>query len=101
MIDVLSVIANFLWILGLSLLLAALSWANWAAKMSGTRLRSVLARPSIRRALDFGLALFCTGLAATAQRGWEKALWALLALVFAGQGVWSLRDRSEQRDENR
>ena len=98
--DLLPVAANLLWILGLSLVLAALSWANWAARTSRTRLRSGLARPSIRRALDLGLALFCTGLATTAHRGWEKALWALTALVFT-VSIWRIRDGkrpAESRD---
>lgn len=102
MIALLSIAANLLWILGLSLVLVALSWANWAAKTSRTRLRSVLARPSIRRALDLGLVLFCAGLAATAHRGWEKAIWALAALIFTALSIWGTHDekRSEENQNN-
>lgn len=91
MIDVWGVAANSLWVLGLAVVLAALSWANWAAKTAGTRLRHVLARPPIRRALDFGLALFCAGLAATADPWWQQALWAALSVAWIVQILWPTR----------
>jgi len=70
MIDFLSLAANALWILGLALILAALSWAYWIAAQENVRFR-------VARALDGGLA-------ATARTGWEHVLWGVLA------GVWAL-----------
>jgi len=64
-IDIWGVVANSLWILGLAVLLAVFSWARWIAHTKQSRLRTALKRPSIQTALDVGLFIFCTGLAAT------------------------------------
>ena len=82
MIDFRSVAANALWILGLALILAALSWVYWVAARENVRFRVALNRPGVARGLDIGLMLFCAGLAATARTGWERALWGVLAVVF-------------------
>jgi len=84
MMDFRSVVANTLWILGLALILAALSWARWVAARENVRFRVALSRPGVARALDGGLMLFCAGLAATARTGWEQVLWGVMA------GVWAL-----------
>lgn len=91
MIDLRTVVAGTLWVTGLAVVLAALSWANWEAKTGGERLRAALERPAIRRAIDGGLALFCTGLAVGAGRWWERALWGLLAAVWVALMVWPAR----------
>lgn len=85
MIDIWSVMANSLWVLGLATLLAALSWAHWAASVRASRFRTVLGQPAVQLALDLGLLLFCAGLAATARAWWERALWGLLTLAWVAQ----------------
>jgi hypothetical protein len=85
MIDVWGVAANSLWILGLSVLLATLSWASWAASEEKVRFRVALARPGIQQALNLGLFLFCAGLAATGRAWWERVLWGLLAAAWVVQ----------------
>ena len=90
MIDVWEVVANSVWILGLAVLLAAFSWASWAASAEGIRFRAVLRRPGIQRVLILGLMLFCAGLAATARAWWERTLWGLLTVIFAVQ-AWLTR----------
>lgn len=95
MIDVWGVAANSLWILGLAVLLAVLSWAHWAASAEGVQLRVVLGRPRMRQALDLGLILFCAGLAATARAWWERALWGLLAVAWAIQ-AWLVGRRTAE-----
>lgn len=91
MIDIWSIAANALWILGLAFFLAALSWANWAAARERIPFRSGLGRPGVRRAVDGGLVLFCAGLAATGRTGWERALWGVLAAGFGALAVWEER----------
>ena len=85
MIDVWGVAASSLWILGLAVFLALLSWAHWVASTEGGRLRVVLGQPWAQRVLGSGLVLFCTGLASTGRRWWERVLWGLLAILFAVQ----------------
>ncbi|MGC9084192.1 MAG: hypothetical protein ACP5ME_13585 [Anaerolineae bacterium] len=91
MIDIGSVAANALWMLGLSLILAALSWANGRATGEHIRLREALHRPAVRRALATGLALFAAGLATTEDRPWALVLWGLLAVISLLQGWWPRR----------
>jgi len=90
-----SVIANSLWIVGLALLLAALSWAHGVAVVERLRFRQALARPGVRRAWDIGLVLFCAGSAATVRAWWERALWGLLALGWIVRLWWNRRAQPE------
>lgn len=96
MIDVWAVAANTLWILGLSLLLAVVSWAYWRALEEGAAMRSVLARPTLRRGVDLALLLFCAGLAATSGRMWERMVWGLLTAVWVVQA--GLAGRAAERE---
>jgi hypothetical protein len=96
MIDVRAVAGNGLWVLGLSLVLAALSWARWVAHEEGARTRAVLARTGPRRAADLGLLLFCAGLAATSRRTWERVLWAVLAVAWVVQAAVAGRNGATQ-----
>jgi hypothetical protein len=98
-IDVWGVIANSLWILGLAVLLAVLSWAHWVASTEGKRLRAVLGRPRTRQGLDLGLFLFCAGLAATGRAWWERVLWGLLAAAWIFQ-IWSAGRKKRYADKN-
>lgn len=98
MIDVWGVIANSLWILGLAVLLAVLSWTHWVASTEGNRIRDALKRPRIQQALDLGLFLFCAGLAATGRTWWERILWGLLAAVWIFQ-AW-LAERKKRYADN-
>jgi hypothetical protein len=90
MIDVWSVAANGLWVVGLSILLAALSWTAWAATAGGDRLRIVIVRSPIRLCIDVGFLLFCSGLAATARTWWERLLWGGLTAAWGVQ-IWISR----------
>ena len=99
MIDVWGVVANSLWVLGLSVLLAALSWSSWAASEEKVRFRAVLRRPGIQRVIDAGLLLFCAGLAATARTWWERILWGTLAVAW-GVNAWLARANARKRKPN-
>lgn len=103
MIDVWGVAANALWVLGLAVVLAALSWAHWVAQEEGVRLRRVLSRRGLRWPLDVGLLLFCAGLAATSRRWWERALWGVLALAWgvqAGSAAWGQRGAGDVEESS-
>jgi hypothetical protein len=92
-IDVWGLLANSLWILGLALLLAVLSWSHWIASTEATRLRLVLDRPRVQMALYIGLALFSAGLAGTAQPWWERVLWLVLTVwwLISARLAWRRR----------
>ncbi len=97
MIDVWSVLTNSLWILGLAILLAVLSWAHWGASLEGVRFRTALGRPEARRVVDLGLVLFCAGLAASNRTWWERILWGLLGVVWLVQGLLKAYPHSSPR----
>ena len=83
------IILGALWVGGLSLVLAAASFASYEAGQSGRGLRQVLAGRGYQAALWGGLALFCAG-----QLGggawWERVLWGGLMVGSAVMGWKSL-----------
>ena len=86
MIDWWFVGVNALWILGLSIILAAFSYHNWLRRETGQRWKEAFARPWWRIPFSLGMLLFCLGLGLG--RGiawWERALWGVLAVSFAWQ----------------
>jgi len=98
MIDVWGVFFNFLWILGLSVLLATWSYAYYEriggwncptarAQHEGHKTRHILERFGYALALDAGLLLFCAGLAATSRRTWERVVWGVLAAAWVVQAA--------------
>lgn len=81
MIDWFSVFINSFWILGLSLLLAALSYHYWLAREEERRLREQYNQPSFLRIFWISLALVGVGLAGTSQYTWETAVWILFIIL--------------------
>jgi hypothetical protein len=98
MIDLWLVLSNGLWLAGLALLLAAVSWAWWAAGVDGVRFGAALARPPARWASALGVIGVCAGLAATGASWWERALWAALAV---GELVHVVASRSRRLARDR
>ena len=94
---------NALWILGLAIVLAALSYTSWLAAARGVRLPRALGWPVFGVPSSAGLALFAASLAWGSTRPWERILWIILGLAFLAQ-VWlawrSARARGWQSEEN-
>jgi len=87
MIDWAMVGANGLWIVGLVLGLATLSYASWDAWDTHETFRRRLGLPLPQRALALAGFLFCLGLGATSRLTWQVAVWLVLAGLFLWQ-VW-------------
>lgn len=87
LIDWPGVARNALWILGLSIALAAWSHTRWWASERKRKVRSVLDWPRFQVPFSAGLTLFCISLAWSATRGWERGLWILLGVAFTWQWV--------------
>lgn len=88
MIDWAMVGANTLWILGLALGLATLSYASWDAWASHETFRQRLGKPVPQGVLALAGFLFCLGLAATTKVIWQVGVWLVLAVLFLWQ-TWS------------
>jgi hypothetical protein len=87
LIDWPGVARNALWILGLSIALAAWSHTRWWAIERKLKLRRVFDWPRFQVPFSAGLTLFCISLAWSATRGWERGLWILLGVAFTWQWV--------------
>jgi hypothetical protein len=90
-----------LWIVGLAVLLAAVSLADYEAHQRQARLRTVLGGGGYPLALNAALTLFCLGMLGSGRAGWEKALWLGLALAFAyqaGHAALALARSQRQKD---
>jgi hypothetical protein len=91
MIDWINVAFNALWIVGLSVALAALSYASWEAGMLREKMAVRLRRPAYQVALAAAGLLFCLGLAGTADALWKSLLWLALAAGFVYMGATARR----------
>ena len=92
MIDWVNVSFNSLWILGLSVILAAFSYHHWLAGETSRRLRDSLAHASWKLPFSVGMVLTCVGFGyGLAERWWEKTIWTALALFYGWQFVMVLR----------
>ena len=93
MIDWYGVFHNALWVLGLGIVLASLSYADWRRGTLAPKqgLRQALGWPRFQAAFGLGMVCFCAGLALGSTRWWEIAAWAILGLLFAWQAVAAWR----------
>jgi hypothetical protein len=80
-IDWISIFFNSFWIVGLALLLAALSYQQWEAQQTQTKLRDRLNHPSFMRPFWLAFILICIGLAGTSGRIWETAIWCFFIII--------------------
>ena len=83
---------NGLWIFGLAMALAAVSYADWRRRLSQPplTLRQALGQPSFQAAWSLGLLLFCAGLALGVGPLWQTVLWTALGLGFLLLGASAL-----------
>ncbi|MDP1545340.1 MAG: hypothetical protein Q8L87_04900 [Anaerolineales bacterium] len=90
MIDWVLVGFSALWIFGLGLVTAALSFANYIASQQKRRFKQALEMPACRIMINLGLVFFCLGWAGSVSAVWERIVWAVLGLMFALQ-TWQAR----------
>ncbi len=91
-----SVLFNSFWILGLSLLLASLSYHHYQAQRSERSLREQLSTRSFLLSAWSSAALVGVGLAATSTRLWETVIWIAFTLysIVNAVGVWRASSNS-------
>ena len=100
MIDWYSVAVNALWILGLSILLAAFSYHDWLRRETGRRWKEVSAGPSWRLPFSGGTLLFCLGMGLRRDTAWwERTVWGVLTLWFTWQLIEVYRDARRFRQD--
>jgi hypothetical protein len=95
MIDWWEVVANSLWILGLSVCLSTLSMVSYRARAQQSHLREGLNELGSQLALAFGLLLFFLGILTTSRTWWQALLSGLLAVLVAGTLIHLWRQKRE------
>jgi hypothetical protein len=99
MINWLSVVANSFWVVGLAVILAALSYYYWLADQLGHSLREEFGRPRFQRLLVLGLLLVGIGLALTSNDLWQ-ILPAAVLIIGCVVALFALRrQRHRQRSD--
>jgi hypothetical protein len=96
LIDWPALFRNALWILGLSIVLAAWSYVSWLAAQRRVRVWRTINWPVFVVPASAGLMLFATSLAWGATRMWERALWVILAAAFLAQLAQAWREARRQ-----
>jgi hypothetical protein len=84
-----SALSNSLWIIGLAVVLSTCSLAYYRTQTIQIPLRQSLGKAGFQLALNSGMTLFCLGMLFGGQSWWEKAIWAVLAALFAVQVVYT------------
>ena len=88
-----SLLANALWVLGVSGVLATGSYMQWHRTIHKQSWRFVVRTPRFLFPLCLSIALICAGAALSGRFGvqpdawWEAFVWGGLALLFGGQSV--------------
>ena len=96
LIDWGSLAANALWVVGLALALASLSFAYFEASSNQVRLGAILQQRRFDLTLNLAGILFCAGLAATSRQILEITLWVVLVILFLISMLISLHKRLPQ-----
>jgi hypothetical protein len=89
-----------LWIVGLSIVLAAFSYADWLRRMQGETFRDRWRRPAWRVPFHGGLLL--VAISVVLMRGsawWERIAWSALGLFFAWEALRAGRERASAAPE--
>lgn len=93
MIDWYFVFTSSLWILGLSIILAAFSWLDWRSNETRVSRRVLFKRPMWRVPANGGMVLVCLGLGLGRDvPWWERAVWGVLFVSFAWSFVAAVRE---------
>lgn len=93
LIDIPSLLFSTLWIIGFSIILAALSLQHYHAQISNQSLRERLQHPSFQLPLWCGLSLATIGFAGNSLALWEMITWIGIAFLCGYQLFQSIQDR--------
>ena len=91
LIDWGGVAKNALWILGLAVILASLSYADWWAATNQQRLAAVLRTSLFQTPFNLGMTLFAAVLASISRSWWAIGAWFALLLFFSWQTITAWR----------
>jgi hypothetical protein len=93
MIDWINLGGNALWVLGLALGLATLSFAVWQASFTGVSFRTIFSSRVFLVYSSLAEILFCLGLIVMADSLLERGLWLLISVAALISFILSNRNR--------
>lgn len=96
MIDWIAVAFNSLWISGLALILAALSYYYWVAHEEGVAVRLMYQQPAFVRFVYLGLILIGVGLAGTSPSLIETVL-SIVLIALSSYGLVRLHQQTRKQ----
>jgi hypothetical protein len=83
-----------LWIAGLSVLLAGISYHDWWRREHTLRWSDVRRAPSWQLTMSAGMVAFCAGVAAANEAWTARVVWGILAAVFMLRAIAGARQSS-------
>ncbi len=89
-----AIIFSGFWILGLALLLAAVSYMAYQAERRQQALSALLSIPRFATLAWFAFGLIGFGLAGSATRTWEMIIWAVFAVYALASALISWRSKA-------
>ena len=78
---ILQIISNFMWILGLAIILAAFSYHEFLAHLQKTKRQEIFKRDSFRKPCLLGLILVASGVSFSVQKLWLTAIFGVVAIL--------------------
>lgn len=97
MSDWTQLVGNAVWIVGVALALAVVSYAGWQASLRRQSLSAMLGLRTYALLLDLAGILLSSGLLITSQKLLEKGVWALVGVGFLIQAWLTFRGRRAPR----
>jgi hypothetical protein len=91
--------SSALWVIGVSLCLAALSYADWWAHCRRVSRRQAWNTAMFLMPFSAGLSLVCAGLSLKAHRPAERAFWAVWTLLLIVGGLFLSRPADGGTDD--
>ena len=85
---ILRIIANFVWILGIALILSVFSYHEFLAHVQKAKIIKVFKRDSFKRLFLLGMILVASGISASTKRLWLIIIFGILSLSLI---VWFIR----------
>lgn len=80
---ILQIISNFVWILGLAIILASFSYHEFLAHLQKTKKQEIFKRDSFRKPCLLGLILVASGASLSVQKLWLTAIFGVAAILLA------------------
>ena len=95
-IDWVNIFGNALWILGLAVALAGLSYASWEGSIKDQKFTRVLSQDSYSLVFAASGLLVASGLAVTSFGNWRFFVWTVTAFGFLAYIIYALFFSSSQ-----